>query len=96
MTIRVTAQDVNSGDPLPNARVGVGYDRFGLSVDWIETTETDANGQVVFELAECERSSLIVNAFSARAADGGSYGPRKEYISCEPGEVSVTLEMAQY
>ncbi|MEO0557477.1 MAG: hypothetical protein AAF170_04755 [Bacteroidota bacterium] len=95
LTVRVTVQDVNTGEPLSAARVGVGYDQLGLSVDWIETTNADANGQAVFEVAECERSSLLVNAFGA-TANGGSYGPSKEYIPCEPGEASVTLELAQY
>ena len=96
VTVRVIVQDVNTKDPLPNARVGVGYTRFLYDVDWIETTETNASGQVVFTIAECERDELIVNAFGASAAGGGSYGPSKEYLPCKRGEHSVTLELAQY
>lgn len=96
MTVRVTALDVNTREPLPTARVGIGYDQFGVSVNWIETTNVDARGQAVFEVAECGHGTLIVNAFSAQSPSGRLYGPRKEYIACEPGETSVILEMAQY
>ena len=40
--------------PLAEPRVTELLDRFGLSVNWIETTNADASGQVVFEVAESE------------------------------------------
>ena len=95
VTVRVTVQDVNTGAALPDAKVGLGYNNL-VNYKWLEVAQTDARGQYVFELAECGRDTYLVNAFSARASDGGSYGPTQESFSCEPGDHSIMLRMAQY